>query len=147
MRPRHPTQRLEARHDGLLHHGEHVFAIDEGHLQVELTEFELTVCAQILVAPTRRDLVIPVEPANHAELLEELRRLGECEEAARLETHRYEEVACTLRRPLRHRWCPDVHEVELVHRIPDRLDHRMTQAQVPLHALTAHVEPAIAEAE
>ncbi len=57
---------LERRDDSALHHVEHVFAVDERHLEIELAELELTVRAEILVAPAGGDLVVAVEPADHA---------------------------------------------------------------------------------
>ena len=42
-------------------------------LEVELTELELSVGAEILVSPAGCDLVVAVEPADHEQLLEELR--------------------------------------------------------------------------
>src|SRR2546430_8999844 len=49
------------------------------------------------------DLVVAVEPADHEHLLEELRRLRQCEELARLQADGNEEVARALRRAERHR--------------------------------------------
>ena len=84
-RRRRALERLEGRDDGLLQDVEHVLALDERHLDVELAELELPVGAQILVPPAGGDLVVAVEAADHEELLEHLRRLGQREEAARLE--------------------------------------------------------------
>ena len=116
-----PT-RLERADDGGLHHVEHVLALDERHLEVELAELELPVGAEVLVTPARRDLVVAVEPADHAELLEELRRLREREELPGLQPDRDEEVARALGRAARHRRRPDVDEAELVHRPADAGD-------------------------
>ncbi len=113
--------------DDLLEHVEHVLALDERQLEVELPELELPVGAQILVPPAGRDLVVAVEPADHAELLEDLRRLREREEAARLKTHGHDEVARALRRPARHARRPDVDEAETVHRPSDRRDDGVRQ--------------------
>ena len=88
---------LERADDARLHHVEHVVALDERHLEVELAELELPVGAEILVPPAGGDLVVAVDPADHAELLEELRRLGEGVELPRLQAHGREEVARALR--------------------------------------------------
>ncbi len=109
-------ERGERVDDDLLEHVEHVLALDERHLEVELPELELPVGAEILVSPAGRDLVVAVEPADHAELLEELRRLREREETTRLEPHGHDEVARALGRPARHARRPDVDEPEAVHR-------------------------------
>ena len=141
------ADRLEARDDAALEHVEHVLALDERHLEVELAELELPVRAQILVAPACCDLVVAVEPADHAQLLEELRRLRQRVELAGLEPDGHEEVARTLRCSLRHARRPDVDEGEVVHRPPDRVDDDVVEAQVALHAVAAHVEVAVPKAE
>ena len=48
-------------------------------------------------------------------------------------------------RAARHRGRPDVDEAELVHRAADAGDRGVRHPQVALHALAAHVEPAVAE--
>ena len=107
---------LERADDAGLHDVEHVLALDERHLEVELAELELAVGAEILVAPAGGDLVVAVDPADHAELLEELRRLGEGVELPGLQPHRHEEVARAFGRAARHGRRPDVDEAALVHR-------------------------------
>src|SRR5690348_3267732 len=146
-RRRLAPQRLEAHDHALLQDVEHVLALDERHLQVELPELELPVGAEILVTPARCDLVVAVHPAHYAELLEQLRRLHEREEVARLMTNRDEEVECTLGCALRHRRRPDVDEAELVHPATNRRNGDVRDAEVALHALCAHVEPAVTEAK
>src|SRR4029077_5024980 len=135
------------RDHGCLHHVEHVLAFDERHLEVELAELELPIGAEILVTPTRCDLVIAVDPADHAELLEELWRLSEREELARLQTNGDEKVPCSLRRAARHARRPHVNEAQVVHRPADRGYHRVAEPEVTLHAVAAQIEPAVAEAK
>ncbi len=62
---------------------EHVLDPDERHLEVELGEVGLAVGALLLVAKAARDLVVALEPADHQQLLEELRRLGQRVERTR----------------------------------------------------------------
>ena len=57
--------RLEGGDDAALEHVEDVLPLDEGHLEVELAELELAICAEILVPPAGGDLVVAVEPADH----------------------------------------------------------------------------------
>ena len=128
-------------------HVEHVLALDERQLEVELPELELAVRAQILVSPAGRDLVVAVEPADHAELLEDLRRLCEREEKARLKTHGHDEVARALRGPARHARRPDVDEAETVHRLSNRRDDGVRHAHASLHPVATEVQPAVAEAQ
>ena len=60
-----------------------VLAVDEAHLDVELRELGLAVGARVFVAEAADDLHVLVAPADHQELLEELRRLRQRVEAAR----------------------------------------------------------------
>jgi hypothetical protein len=60
----------------------HVVGVGEAHLGVELHELELAVGAQILVAQAARDLVVAVHAADHEQLLEQLRALGQRVELA-----------------------------------------------------------------
>ena len=115
------------------------------HLEVELLELELAVGAEILVAPAGGDLVVAVEPTDHAELLEELRRLREREERSGLQADRYEKVPRALGRALRHARRPDIDEVPVVHHAPDGHDHGVAEPEVALHPVAAHVEVAVPE--
>ena len=141
------ARRLEGADDAGLHHVQHVLALDERHLEVELPELELAVGAKILVPPARCDLVVPVHPADHAELLEQLRRLGEGVELPGLQPHRREEVARALGRAAGHARRPDVDEAALVHDAANRRDRGVVEPEVPLHPVGPHVEPAVAEAQ
>ena len=111
-----------------------------------MPELELPVGAKVLVSPAGRDLVVAVEPADHEGLLEELRRLGEREELAGLQTHGHEEIARAFRGAECHRRCPDVDEPLLLHRIADGGDRRRGETQVALHAVAPQVEVAVAKA-
>ena len=61
--------------------GEHLLLAGEGALHVELGELELAVGAEVLVAQAAGDLEVAVDAAHHAQLLVELRRLGQGVEA------------------------------------------------------------------
>ena len=85
---------LEHALDHRLHGVEDILLRDEGHLHVELVEIRrAAVGARILVPETRRDLEIAVETRNHDQLLEELRRLRQGIEPARMQARRHEEIA------------------------------------------------------
>ena len=60
-------ERLEGGDDDALENLEDLVARRERELEVELAKLELPVCPEILVAPAGRDLVVAVEPADHAE--------------------------------------------------------------------------------
>ena len=64
---------------------DHVVLVDERHLDVELRELRLPVGALVLVAEAAGDLVVALEPADHQQLLEQLRRLRQRVERPGLE--------------------------------------------------------------
>ena len=76
---------------------DHVVAVDEGHLDVELGELRLAVGPGRLVAEAAGDLVIALEAGDHQQLLEQLRRLRQRVEGALLQAAGDEEVAGALR--------------------------------------------------
>ena len=69
----------------------------ERHLDVDLRELGLAIGAQVLVAEALDDLEVAVEPADHQDLLEDLRRLRQRVELARVHAARHEVVARALR--------------------------------------------------
>ena len=73
----------------------------ERHLDVDLRELGLPIGAQVLVAEALADLHVAVHARDHQDLLEELRRLRQREELARVHAARHEVVARAFRRRLR----------------------------------------------
>src|SRR4029079_41290 len=71
-RKRAPSGVPEDGHNHPLHQIHDLFAIDEGHLEVDLGKFRLTVVAEVFVAETAGDLIIAIHTADHEHLLEEL---------------------------------------------------------------------------
>lgn len=128
-----------------LHCRSDVVVIDERHLDVELRELDRTIGARILIAHAARDLHVFAEAADHQNLLEQLRRLGECVEASRIEPRGHDVVACALGCALDEHRRLDFDEVARVEEIAHRLDDVVTQPQVPLHARTAQVEIPVLE--
>ena len=86
---------------------------DERHLDVELSELGLPVGAEILVAVATGDLVVALDAADHEQLLEQLRALRQCVEAAGLQARGHQEVAGTLGRGTRQRRGLDLDELVL----------------------------------
>ena len=100
--PRHAGERSgNVRAERFLEHADHeafghvhdLLLVGEAHFDVDLREFRLTVGAEVFVAEAARDLEIAVEPGDHAELLELLRRLRQRVELAVVQTRRNEIVA------------------------------------------------------
>src|SRR5690606_12132086 len=67
--------------------------VEEAGLDIDLGEFRLAVGTQIFVAEAFGNLVVAVETGNHQQLLEQLWRLRQCEEAAGVGTTGYQIVA------------------------------------------------------
>ncbi len=104
----------------LLHQREEELLVGERHLDVELRELLQAVGAEILVSEAARDLVVALEAGDDEQLLVDLRRLGQREEAARLQPRRDQEVAGALRRRLAHDRRLDVDEAGRLHLSADR---------------------------
>ena len=113
---------------------------DEAHLEVELCVFGLTVGSEVLVAQAAGDLEVALEPRDHQQLLELLRRLRQGVEVARLHTARHEVVPRALRRRRRQQRRLDLREAALREEVADELDHAMAHHDVLVHRLAAEVE-------
>ena len=72
----------------------------KAHLQVDLRELQLAVGAQVLVAEAARDLEVAVEAGDHQDLLEDLRRLRQRVELARMHAAGDQKIARALGRGL-----------------------------------------------
>ena len=79
-----------------LHRSKDIVLRDEAHLDVELVEHQRPVSASGLVAEAGGDLEVAVEPRDHAELLELLRRLRQGVELAGVQAGGNQEVAGAL---------------------------------------------------
>jgi hypothetical protein len=133
-----PHQPFDERHDlGL---GE------ERSLDVELGEFRLAVRAQVLVAKAAHDLVVAVEARDHQQLLEDLGRLRQCKEFARVGAARHEIVARTLRSRLGEHRRLEVDEAMAIEISAHRAREPMPQPQPLGHDLAAQIEIPIAQA-
>src|SRR5205085_12445888 len=70
-----------------------LLARGEAELDIQLRELRLTIRAKVFVAEAARDLVVLVESRDHANLFEDLRRLRQRVEPARVESRRHDIVA------------------------------------------------------
>ena len=142
-----PRDRLGGVEHRLADGGQDVVLVDEAHLGVELHELVLAIGPQVLVAQAAGDLVVAVEAAHHQQLLEQLRALGQGVERAGRLPRRHEELAGPFRRGGHEHRRLDLDEALALHGRPDGGVDRCAGAKVALHALTAHVEVAVAEAD
>jgi hypothetical protein len=128
------------------HEAEHVVLADETGLEVELGEFELTIGAQVLVAQASRDLVVPVEAADHQKLLGDLGALGQHVELTGVPPRGHHELARALGRRGPEQWRLDLAEALGVHGPAQGGVDERTQSQVALHLFAAKVEEPVAQA-
>ena len=70
-----------------------VVFIDERHLQIHLSEFRLTIRAEVFIAETLRNLVVLIDAGHHQQLLEQLRRLRQGKELALMRTRGHQVIA------------------------------------------------------
>ncbi len=118
----------------------------ERGLAVDLRELGLAVGAQVLVAEALGDLVVAVEPRDHQQLLEQLRRLRQREELAGVDARRHEVVARALGRRLGQHRRLDVDEAERVQVLADLDRDPVAQHQVVLHLRPAQVQHTVRQA-
>ena len=130
-----------------LEHLDDILLLHEAHLAVDLGEFRLAVGAQVFIAETFGDLEISVVAADHEELLEELRRLGECIELAGVHSGGHHEVACALGSGLHENRGFDFQEALRVEITTDFESHLMAQLEILAHAGTAEVKISVFHAE
>src|SRR5262249_62021903 len=107
----------------------------------------LTIVAQNLVATNTHDLEVALVAGDHQQLLEDLRRLGERVELARVEPRRHEEVARAARRVLHHERRLDLEEAVLAEVVARGARDLRALDQVALLPRAAQVEVAILEAQ
>ncbi|MNK22531.1 hypothetical protein D3C87_408080 [compost metagenome] len=110
---------------------------------IDLREFRLAVSAQVFVAEALGDLVVTVEVSNHQQLLEQLWRLRQGEEAARVDARRHQVIARAFWRRLGQHRRFDVDEAQRVEVLAHFHRHFVTQAQVVLHLRAAQVQHAV----
>jgi nitrate reductase NapAB chaperone NapD len=132
-------QRFHQRHERVFVH--------EGGFDIQLGEFRLSVGAQVFVAEAARDLVVAVEARHHQDLLEQLRRLRQREELARMRAARHDVVARAFRRGARQHRRLDVDEAVAVEEGAHGLRDLVAQPQALRHLLAAQVEVAVAQAQ
>ncbi|MNZ34097.1 hypothetical protein D3C78_514670 [compost metagenome] len=118
----------------------------EAGLDVDLGEFRLAVGTQVFVAEALGDLVVAIEAGDHQQLLEQLGRLRQGEEVARVGTARHQVVA----RAFRSRATEDrgfhIEETVVVQVAADAAGDARAQLQLGGHFRAAQVDEAVAQA-
>ena len=81
----------------LFSEGHDVILVHKGHFHIQLGEFRLTVGPQVFIPEAPGDLEVPFHPRNHQQLFEQLGRLRQCVELARVHTAGHQVVPSPLR--------------------------------------------------
>src|SRR5438876_5058675 len=142
------TELLEHAVEDRLDRREHVLLGDERHLEVELVELaRRPIGAAVLVTEARGDLEVAIEPGDHEELLELLRRLRQRVELPRVDTAGHDVVARALWGARREDRRLELGEAGRDHAPADRRDDMAPEQDVPMELLSPEVEEAVAEAD
>ena len=117
------------------------------HLEIDLSELGLAVGAQVLVAEAADDLKVLFEPADHQELLEDLRRLRQRVERAGLYAAGHEVIARAFRRGARHERRLDFEEALVGELLAHGEGDLRAQDDVALHLRAAQIHVAVLQAD
>ena len=120
-----------------------IFLFDKAHLEVDLGEFRLSVCAESLVTEALRDLIVFVHSSNHEYLLEDLRRLRQSVERTRPEPARNKEISCAARAALDEERSFDFDKIERIEVFVNKSAHFGTRDQVLPNVRFADVDVAV----
>ena len=118
----------------------------ETHFQIDLRELRLAIGAQVFIAEATHDLKVFVEARDHQYLLEQLRRLRQRVEFARIYAAGHQVVARALGRGTRHEWRLDLEEALRVQVFANGDGDLMAQFDVAMQFGPAQVDIAILEA-
>ena len=132
-------------HHGL-DHGEDGRLLRIAHLDIDLSELRLAVGAQVFIAEAAHDLEILFEPADHQELLEDLRRLRQRVERAGLHAAGHQVIARAFRRGARHERGFDFEEAQVGELLAYGEGNFRAQDDVALHLRAAQIHVAVLQA-
>ena len=110
-------------------------------------KLRLAVGAQVFVAKATRDLVVLIQAGDHANLFEDLGRLRQREEFARLHARRHDVITRAFGSRLDQVRCFDLRKALLVHVLIDCQQQPMAQAQVRLQLRPPQIEIAILQTQ
>src|SRR5260370_510927 len=127
-------------HHDVFDHVKNIFLPREGHLQIELRELELAVSALIFVAEALPDLEVFVQPSDHQDLLENLRRLRERVKLPVMNAAGHQKIARALRSRAREHRRFHFEEAHLVHDLANFQNNLVTQREVPVRLTPTQIE-------
>ncbi len=133
--------------DQTVDNADYVVGLDEGHFQVELGEFRLTVGTQIFVAEATGHLHVAVVAGDHQNLFIELRRLRERIKRAVLDAAGNEIVAGAFGGAAAKHGSFDIEKTVLVEVVAHFLDDAVAELQNALRFGAAQIEKAIFQSQ
>ena len=128
-----------------LRHLEDILHVYKGHFQVDLGEFRLPVCPEILIPEAPCQLNIPIHACNHQQLLVDLGGLGQSIELARMHPGGNQIIPRPLRGGFHHHRCLDLDKIVGVEILSCRLGNLMPHDQVPLQGCPAQIQIPVLE--
>ena len=111
---------------------QHVFHLHEGHFQVDLGEFRLTVGPEILVPEASGNLHIAVKAGYHGQLLVELGGLGQGVEAALVDAAGHQEIPGSFRGGLDEHGSFNLNKTVFIKIVPGNLGDFVAHEDIPL---------------
>ncbi len=112
-----------------------------------MVEFGRTIGAQILVPKAGCDLEIAIEPGDHQQLLEHLRRLGKRVESPRMQAAGHQIVARAFGAGSAEDRGLEFAETLIGHPAAQALDHLIAEHDVAMHPLAPQIDEAVFEAD
>ena len=119
---------------------EYIVSFNERHFAVDLGEFRLSVCSQVLIAETFHNLEVFIEACNHKQLLESLGRLGKCVESSGLHPAGNNKIACSLGSGFNKNWRFHLNKTYRIHIFPNLLRHLVAKHYIVFHGTSPKVE-------
>ena len=141
------SESLDHRRVALLEDCHDVVRLGKAHLDVELGELVDAVGAGILIAKAARDLNVLVDPADHEDLLQHLRRLRKRPEFSGVVARGHDEVAGPGRVGADHHRGLDFPEATLDKEVADEVRHLVTQLDDVPRSLAPKVDVAVLPAK
>ena len=138
-----PENLLRQVGDHAVHERENVFHLDKRHLNIQLSEFRLTVGAEVFVTETARQLNVTVVSGNHEQLFVQLRGLGQGVVFARMNAAWNQIISSAFGSGSSQHRGFDFDKPVSVCIVAQRLNHAMAQHQRVLHSGAAQVQISI----
>ncbi len=119
--------------------------VQEAGLDVDLGEFWLAIGTQVFVTEALGNLVVAVETGDHQQLLEQLWRLRQCEEAAGVGAAWHQVIARAFRRGAGQNRRFHIEEAVFVEKASNAAGDARAQAQLVGHLRTTQVDETVAQ--